>query len=311
MKNKFNRRVFCQTSIMSSVAIALPGGAQFWQNLEPIEGKYKKGPKITDSFIHLFEWPFRDLKYSDTGKLIDKLKSHSIGEAWAGSFEALFHKDIDKTNRRLLEECRKKDPDYLKPVGSVNPTWPDWEEDLRRCDEEYHMAGIRVHPVYQMIELSSPEFRNLVEQVTKRGMFIQIAGDLEDPRHHHPLVKVHNIPFEPLLDVAKMMPEARIQLVHWNRKVRGDLFRKLIEETNITFDTSRLEGAGELGGLIAGDSWYGPDKEIPANRFIFGSHAPFFAVESALLKLFEHPMTEDQLLIVMKKNASNFYRVSN
>ncbi len=310
MKNKLNRRDFCQTTLLSSMALAIPGSITGLQSLSKEKTNAVKGPLITDTFIHLFDWPFRELKYSDTGELVDKLKHHSIGEAWAGNFEALFHKDIDGTNRRLFEECQEMDTDFLKPVGSVNTTWPDWEEDLRRCDENYKMAGIRIHPVYQMIDLSSTEFKQLVEKATKRGMFIQVAGDLEDFRHHHPLVEVRSYPFEPILDVAKAIPGARIQMVHWNRQINGNLLKKLVDQTNIVFETSRIEGAGEMGGLIDGDSWSGPDQKISANRFLFGSHAPFFAVESALLKLFEHPLEENQLRKVMTQNAEKFIKAS-
>ncbi len=309
MKNKLNRRDFCQQTLFSSIALALPGTTQALGKFARAPMKPKEGPQIVDTFVHLFEWPFRKLKYSGTEPLVQKLKKHQIREAWAGNFEALFHKDIDGTNRRLMEECRRYDPDFLKPIGSVNPTWPDWEEDLRRCHEEYHMAGIRVHPDYQMIDLASTEFRSLVEKAAERNMFVQIAGDLEDPRHHHPLVNTRNHSFEPIVDVARAVPQARIQLVHWNRKVRADLLSRLVELPNIVFDSSRIEGAGELGALMNGESWYGPRESIPADRFLFGSHAPFFAVESALLKLFEHYMTVGQLEQVMYKNANGFYNV--
>lgn len=307
MKQKLNRRDFCQTTLYSSLALTLPGSSRVLQNLVNNTQSPKEGPAIIDTFVHLFEWPFRKLKYSGTERLVEKLKKHGIREAWAGNFEALFHKDIDGTNRRLAEECRRTYPDFLKPVGSVNTTWPDWEEDLRRCDEQYHMAGIRVHPIYQMMDMSTPVFRELVGKATERGMFVQIAGDLEDPRHHHPLVQVRNISFEPIVEVAKAVPNARIELVHWNRKVRADLLSRLVDQPNVMFDSSRVEGAGELGALIHGDSWYGPQEMIPADRFLFGSHAPFFAVESALMKLFEHYMTEDQLNKVMQNNAGKFY----
>jgi len=290
------------------MVFALPGSFADLQRRSTESSKAVKGPMITDTFIHLFDWPFRKLKYSDTTRLVDKLKSHSIAEAWAGNFEAIFHKDIDGTNRRLAEECKKVDSGFLKPIGSVNTTWPDWEEDLRRCHEKYKMAGIRIHPLYQMIDLSSAEFKQLVEQVTKRGMFIQVAGDLEDYRHHHPLEEIRTFPFDPVLDVAKAIPGARIQMVHWNRQVNSHLLKNLVDQTNVVFDTSRIEGAGEMGGLIDGDSWSGPDQKISANRFLFGSHAPFFAVESALLKLFEHPLEEDQLRKVMKENSVEFIK---
>ncbi len=309
MKNKLNRRDFCQKTLFSSIALALPGSTSLLYKYGQEATEAQKGPQIVDTFVHLFDWPFRRLKYADTSQLIQKLKKHQISEAWAGNFEALFHKDIDGTNRRLMEECQRKGSGFFKPVGSVNPTWPDWEEDLRRCDEEYHMAGIRVHPDFQMIDLSSPEFLRLVTLATERNMFVQIAGDLEDPRHHHPLVQVRRASFEPIVEVARAVPKARIQLVHWNRKVGAALLQKLVEQPNIMFDTSRIEGAGELGALINGDSWYGPAEKISSERFLFGSHAPFFAVESALFKLFEHYMTVGQLENVMLKNANKFYNV--
>jgi len=83
--------------------------------------------------------------------------------------------------------------------------------------------------------------------------------------------------------------------------------KKLVDQTKIVFDISRIEGAGELGGLIEGDSWYGPDQKIAADRFLFGSHAPYFALEAAIMKLFEHPLEEDQIRKVMVQNAREFY----
>ncbi|HYH55270.1 MAG TPA: amidohydrolase family protein [Anseongella sp.] len=292
-----NRRDFCQNSVLISGSLALSFGAR-------ASGKPEKGPAITDTYINLFEWPFRKLKYSDTGELVRKLKQHGIGQAWAGSFEALFHKDMGGVNARLSKECKKHGNGMLLPIGSVNTSWPGWEEDLRRCSEVHQMKGIRVFPIYQMTALDSPEFLQLVEMTVRRGLFLQIVGDVEDPRHLHPLVKVRDIPFEPLLEVGKKVPGARIQLVHWNRKVGAALMERIARETSITFDISRVEGAGEVGRLIAGNSWYGPKSPLAAERLLFGSHAPYFPVESALLKLFESPLTEAQLRLIMAGNAA-------
>src|SRR4029077_19814731 len=64
------------------------------------------GPDIIDSNVHLFEWPFRKLKYNRTEALIAKLRKHRIAKAWAGSFEAVLHKQLDPINGRLAKECR-------------------------------------------------------------------------------------------------------------------------------------------------------------------------------------------------------------
>lgn len=310
-----NRRDFCQHSLVLSTSLALPGAALSGTaaantvnaapaaKATPAANVPVQGPAITDTYVNLFEWPFRKLKYSGTADLVRKLKQHRISRAWAGSFEALFHKDMDQVNARLVAECHKYGKNMLLPVGSVNTSWPGWEEDLRRCDEIHGMTGIRLFPIYQMTTLDSPEMLRLIEMATERKMFIQIVGDVADPRHHHPVVNVWDLPFDPLVDLAKKFPDARIQLIHWNRKVGAALLERLAKETNISFDISRIEGAGELGGLIAGNSWYGPESPVPAERFLFGSHAPYFPVESALFKLFESPLTKEQLELIMVENA--------
>ncbi|CAG5016905.1 hypothetical protein DYBT9275_05661 [Dyadobacter sp. CECT 9275] len=301
-----NRRDFWKNSIATSASLLVASKAAAFSEKAPLSAAT---PAFIDSYINLFDWPFRKLKYADTGKITAKLSKHSITEAWAGSFEGLLHKNIDAVNARLAEECKKTWPVKLIPIGTVNPNWPDWEEDLRRCHEQYKMPGIRIVPIYQLIDLQSPEFGRLLEMTTRMGMFIQVVGDVEDPRHHHAALKTKDVKFEPLLDAAKSIPGARIQLVHWNRKIPNPLLEKIMNETRITLDISRIEGAGELGRLMEGNSWYGPKNlKISSERFLFGSHAPYFPLESALYKLFESPLSEAQFNLITRGNAENFKR---
>src|SRR5437763_2428266 len=85
------------------------------------------GPDIVDTNVHLFDWPFRKLKYARTEALIAKLRKHRITQAWAGSFEAVLNKQLDGVNQKLADECRTRGGGMLIPFGSVNPAWPDWE----------------------------------------------------------------------------------------------------------------------------------------------------------------------------------------
>ena len=120
------------------------------------------GPEIIDTNVHLFQWPFRRLKYDRTEALVRKLRRHRIAQAWAGSFESVLHKQLDGANRRLADECREHGGGLLIPIGSVNPVWPDWEEDLRRCHEQYQMRGIRLYPAYHGYVLDHPELLRLL-----------------------------------------------------------------------------------------------------------------------------------------------------
>lgn len=76
-----------------------------------------------------------------TEKLVKKLRSLGVTQAWAGSFEAILHRDMATVNQRLVRECRQS-PE-LVPIGSVNPLLPDWENDLQRCFREHGMPAVR------------------------------------------------------------------------------------------------------------------------------------------------------------------------
>src|SRR5947207_10678053 len=73
-------------------------------------------PEITDTNIHLFDWPFRKLKYAKTDALIAKLRKHRITRAWAGNFDAVLNKQLDQANRQLAEECKGRGNGMLTPI---------------------------------------------------------------------------------------------------------------------------------------------------------------------------------------------------
>ena len=148
--NHYSRRRFISTlsaGSISAAAAVIPASAQ---PMSGIPGSPDAPPDITDTNVNLFEWPFRKMKYGNTLMLHDKLRRHRITKVWAGSYEAVLSKSINITNARLAKECRENGKGMLIPFGTVNPAWPDWEEDLRRCHEEHKMPGIRLYPAYQV-----------------------------------------------------------------------------------------------------------------------------------------------------------------
>lgn len=306
----FSRRRFISTMSTGSLIAGIASAVPVFGNTTIMESAVLPGanPDIIDTNVDLFRWPFRRMKYGDTKSLVAKLRHHRIAKAWAGSFEALFSKSINEVNARLAEECRVHGEGILIPFGAVNPAWPDWEEDLRRCHEVYKMQGIRLYPIYQTFDFNHIEFSRLVSKATERGLIIQIVGDMEDSRVHHPIVLTRDVSFAPLVDIMKRAPKAKVQLLGWNQRVGGELLEKFVSQTNAMLDISRLESVGALGRLINGNPWSGPAKPIPVERILFGSHAPFFPVESSIIKLFESPLTLEQMQAVMNVNARQFIK---
>jgi uncharacterized protein len=305
--NHYSRRRFISTfsaGTFSAAVVAIPASAE----INITENVADAPPVIIDTNVNLLEWPFRKMKYGNTRLLIEKLRRHRITQAWAGNYEAVFSKSINVTNARLAKECRDNGKGMLVPFGAVNPAWPDWEEDIRRCHQEYKMPGIRLYPAYQTYDLTHEDFPKLVGLAAERGLIVQIVGTLEDTRVQHPIVASREITFQPIVDVLKKHPKARVQLLNWNDHVNNELLKKLVTETNVTFDIAWLESTGALGRLIDGNSWFGLRTPVPVDRIMFGSYAPFFPPESALMKLFESPLSLNQMKSVMNINANHFIK---
>jgi predicted TIM-barrel fold metal-dependent hydrolase len=294
-----DRRRFVKASLLPAV---LPVANVLKDAAARAAGPEPRGPEIIDSNVHLFEWPFRKLKYDRTEALVAKLRRHRITQAWAGSFEAVLHKQLDAANRRLAEECRRSGAGVLLPIGTVNPDWPDWDEDLRRCHEQYGMRGLRLYPAYHGYSLDHPGFTRLLGEAAKRSMLVQVALRLEDERVHHPSMDIPPVNLAPLFDAFKKAPSARVQLINSAGPLLGNHVSALVRDTQVAFDIAATEGNGGVGRLIAGTN-YSYRGAIPVDRLLFGSHAPFFPCESALMKLFESPLGLEQLEPLMRGNA--------
>src|SRR5437667_2644721 len=300
-----DRRSFLKSSLLGAAAVSLPGhqplAAQTAAGKAPFVSA-SQAPGIIDTNVNLFSWPFRALKYRDTKALVAKLKKHRIIEAWAGSFEALFSKDMNGVNARLAAECREHGPGFLIPFGSVNLAWPDWQEDVRRCHEVHKMPGIRIYPGYQPFDLDHPGMESLVKMTSERGMILQVVFGMEDPRVHHPIINVGPVTFGALVKVVKGMPNAKVELLHYPGSSQGEDLSQFMSNTNTVMDISRLEGNGAVGRII-GTVQGLPSALVPVDRIVFGSHAPYFPVETAILKLIESPLDVQQLQAILHGNA--------
>ena len=297
--SSLDRRQFLKTSLVTGAALSLPRSV--FAAATPAAAS--AAPGIVDTNINLFQWPFRRLKYSDTGALVAKLRRHRVIEAWAGSFEALLHKDIAGVNERLATECRERGQGLLVPIGSVNLAWPDWEDDVRRCHEVFKMPGVRIYPGYQPFNLGHPALPRLVTIAAERRLLLQIAFQMEDPRVHHPLVKIEPIDARPLVAALKATPDARVELLHFSGNIQGSDLNQLMTETSARIDLSRWEGNGAVGRMLGVGPGGKGGARVPLERVVFGSHAPYFPLETALLKLVESPLTAEQLLAIMQGNA--------
>lgn len=250
---------------------------------------------IVDTNISLFQWPFRRLPLDNVAVLVKKLRALGIVQAWAGSFEAILHRDLVGVNQRLAEACQPY-PE-LVPIGSINPELPDWKHDLERCIVEYQMPGIRLYPNYHGYALQDPRFTELLQRATAAKRFVQIAVTMEDTRTQHPLIRVEDVDLAPLAQQVQSVPGARVQLL--GARTRLPLLASLAGAAGISFDTSRVDGTD---GIV---QWL---RTISADRLMFGTHAPFLIPEASLIRVYESDLAEAAIRKLLSENALQLSR---
>jgi predicted TIM-barrel fold metal-dependent hydrolase len=255
---------------------------------------------MIDVNVWLFRWPFRRLPDDEPEALVRRLRGLGVTEAWAGSFDALLHRDLAAVNDRLFTTCRAHGAGYLRPFGAVNPLLPDWREDLKRCHEQHRMPGIRLHPNYHGYTLDHPSFADLLSEAGARGLIVQIALKMEDERTLHPLIKDLKTPDPgPLAELLARPRQPPVVLLNALGNLRGEPLKRLLSVPRIWVDIAMLEGLAGLERLVA---------QVGADRLVFGSHAPFYYADSAHLKLKESVLIPEQAEAIRQENARSIER---
>ena len=283
MNLKITRRQFLKTTAATTLALGgLGAGAATATAYD-----------LVDANVSLGRWPFRRLPFDDTSDLVAKLRKHGVGQAWAGSLDAMFGKDIGAVNNWLVRECEKRGRNIMVPFGTVNLALPNWKAEFQRCCGDYKMPGLRLYPNYHGYKLADPDFSKLLSLAVEHRMIVQIAVSMEDERTQPPSAQTPHVEVKPLLAMLKSSPIPRVVLLNWYRAVKPDLVKELAE-LGVCFDIATVENVGGVANLA---------EQISAERVVFGSHAPLFYFESAQLKLKESALDGKTTRAISRENA--------
>jgi hypothetical protein len=124
---------------------------------------------------------------------------------------------------------------------------------------------------------------------------------MEDERTQNPAFRVPHVDCTPLAKLAEECPRLKLVVLNAFRAMSPKEAEAPAAAGNVAFDVAMLEGAGGVGRLVHG---------IGLEHVVFGSLAPLFYFESALLKLRESELAGFQLEAIAADNAKRMLAVT-
>jgi predicted TIM-barrel fold metal-dependent hydrolase len=225
-----------------------------------------------DVNTYVGHWPFRQLRHNTAEALVRRMDERDIDRAVVASIDGILYKNVHSANETLTEAVRPF-RDRLIPFATLNPTYPGWREDLRRCAEDLELSGLRLYPQYHGYRLDDPDGLALIDAATELGWAIQVPMRIVDRRQRHRWDVAEDLAPEGLYAALGERPQASWMLLNClglDGKQLGH-GRYLVEISRMTAVLQR-----NIQALI---------ESAGPQHLAFGTSMPFKVPEPALLKL--------------------------
>ena len=237
-------------------------------------------------------WVFRILPESSPESLYQKLKAEGIENAFVSSIEGIFFDEPQLANEKLFSEI--KDLPFFLPVAVLNPKLANWKKSLKVCCENYNIRAIKLYPNYHLYNLDDDHAQRLITLAGERDLTVIVQLRVQDTRAQNPLCLVPDVDVASVIKVADKIKGTRFVIGGIKYNEAQSMAKQITELDNVWIDISNVEYMDVLRRLI---NLYG------TRQILFGTHAPFFVIRSAVLKLKEACLTEQEHKSITIYNA--------
>jgi predicted TIM-barrel fold metal-dependent hydrolase len=240
-------------------------------------------------------WAFRRLPVTTAEGTRKALKREGIDRAVVSSLPAVLYKNPHAGNEQLTEEIGPPSRFFI-PFAVLNPRFPGWREDLRRCADDLGMKGLRLYPNYQQFSLRSREARALVRAAAELGWVTCVSVRLEDERFHHWRMKTKPTPVAPIAQLALDIPQTTVVLSGGSYADIRSFFATVGDAPNAYAEIGWLKSPLEAVKTCV--------QEFGAERLLMGTNFPLMVPWCGTEKVTRADIPEDAKRAIMGGNAS-------
>ena len=228
---------------------------------------------IIDVNTYIGHWAFRQVLQHTAEALVRRMDAHGIDRAVVASTHGILYKSVHPANEELSEQTRPY-RDRLIPFATLNPTYPGWRKDLRRCAQDLDLRGIRLYPQYHGYNLTDTASLALVDAITELGWAVQVPMRVVDRRQRHAWDLAKDISPGEFEKAFAIRPQTRWMVLNG----LGFDGTRLAAGAQVLIEISRMTSVLQrnIPALI---------ETAGAGHLAFGTGMPFKVPDPALLKL--------------------------
>lgn len=253
----------------------------------------------------LGQWPFKKLLFDDAPTLVQRMDKFGVDLSVVSSLNSVFYKNTQSGNQCLFDEWQSSSilKNRLLPFCVINPTYPGWQYDFRKCIEDWGMYGVCVYPQYHDYDIAHPALIELAVLAQEYDVPIVFTLRMTDFRQRSWMDVTEEWALADVLPLLKRVPETKyiiLNLANSTRLAPED--EAFFNRCNILMDTS-----GRMLNRLSDHI-----KRWGIEKFAFGSHTPILDYCTSRLRIeyldneYDHSM-KDQ---IRYRNATKFLKLS-
>ena len=240
-------------------------------------------------------WPALINVPSNPAWVRSSLRDYGVDRMFMAPLAAAWCTNPHLCNTVVYEAADKYDD--IRPVPVIDPTLPTWPKELKRANEHALVRMIKLLPSYGGYELATAE--DLLVESHQAGLVVMVQIRIDDPRRHHPLAMVPDVPVEGVVDAAERHPGLKLVMGGVSAATVRNLASRLRALPGLYADSSQVDGMDSVKMLV---------DEGLGDRLLFGSHAPVFMTAAAVARVL-NDLPDDAAMAVMRDNAARLLRI--
>lgn len=237
-------------------------------------------------------WPALVNVPHDAASVRASLRAYGVERIFMAPLAAAWSANPHLCNAVVYEAATEFED--ISPVPVIDPTLPTWREELEKAAGHRAVHMIKLLPGYGGYGLAAADSDGLLAETGRAGLAVMVQIRIDDPRRHHPMAMVPDVPAGDVVEAASRHPDLKLVIGGASAATLREFAAQVRDLPGLYADTSQVDGVDGVKMLV--DAGIG-------GKVLFGSHAPVFMPAASIARVFID-LHNDTAVGILEDNAS-------